>query len=412
MGHLINPLSNRLSINSFWNSNWSLVNTFNYVNLFKKDFILFQFLNWFTRKPKFGKFNIIISHYKVFRIFGKISINFYYYNASAEEKKRYIQLNSVINLLKNNIEVKKSYSGAFTVYKKFNKSKNTFYTPKSVGKFSTTRFLLDNKVRYLLDYIIKNIISYFYWFLIRKAIKVYVNIFDSVSEKVIFNVYNLSFLNITSNVISTYITLKLQQKYSLNWILRPVIKDLTSKVRKRLILGFKIVCSGRFTRKQIATYSWNKFGSLKISSFSSLVKYSESCVRLKYGLCGIKVWLNYGSNNLNLFTRSLSLVFPLYTPFKYIVNFNDNTIIFFLNYWYYLYFKVSFIKSRDFNLYSTLIKLKTKIYLRYLIPKLFEETDIYRYSLNLVNNNKLILKLSDCSEYVPDKDKFKHFFFV
>ena len=87
MGHLINPITNRLSINILWNSNWSLINNFNYNNIFKKDYILFQFLTWFTKKSKFGRFNIIISHYKIYRIKDNIFINFYYYNAGLEEKK-------------------------------------------------------------------------------------------------------------------------------------------------------------------------------------------------------------------------------------------------------------------------------------------------------------------------------------
>ncbi len=411
MGHLINPLSNRLSINSFWNSNWSLTNTFNYNNIFKQDFILFQFLNWFSRKAKFGKFNIIISHYKIFRSFDKLCVNFYYYNAAAEEKKHYLQLNSLIGILKN-INYKTSSSYYLNVYRKLgNKKKNNNNIKNnSFKKFFFKKSLLDRKIRSMLDYLIKNLISYLYWFLINKSLKTYISTIEKGKKNILFNVFSLNFLNITSDVISTYISLKLQQKYSLNWILRPVLKDLTTKVRKRLILGFKIVCSGRFTRKQIATYSWNKFGSLNISSFSSLVKYSESSVRLKYGLCGIKVWLNYGSNNLNLFSRNLFLMYPCYSPFKYIINFNNNTIIFFVNYWYYLYLKVSVLKSKSYGLYSSLLKIKIRVFLRHNLRKLLNKVDNYRYSLTIINNNRLLLKLTD--NYKNYKDKERQLFFT
>jgi hypothetical protein len=75
-----------------------------------------------------------------------------------------------------------------------------------------------------------------------------------------------------------------------------------------------------------------KEGSLKLNNFSSLVKYSQSSVKLKYGLCGIKVWLNYGHNDLNLFKRNLLLVYPAYTPFKYVIDFKSKSLILHLNY--------------------------------------------------------------------------------
>ena len=75
-----------------------------------------------------------------------------------------------------------------------------------------------------------------------------------------------------------------------------------------------------------------KEGSLQLNNFSSLVKYSQSTVKLKYGLCGIKVWLNYGYNDSNLFKRNLFLVYPQYTPFKYSIESNTKSLIFHINY--------------------------------------------------------------------------------
>ena len=74
------------------------------------------------------------------------------------------------------------------------------------------------------------------------------------------NSYRINFYDIqttsgiTANIIALYIRGRLIQRYSLNWILRPVLKDLNQRIDKKIILGYKIVCSGRFTRKQIATY--------------------------------------------------------------------------------------------------------------------------------------------------------------
>ena len=92
MGHLINPISIRLSVNSFWNSSWSNFNNFNYVNLYKNDFILFFYLNWFINKSKFLKSDILVSHYKVYKVSNKVYINLYYYDVSFETKDFKYQL--------------------------------------------------------------------------------------------------------------------------------------------------------------------------------------------------------------------------------------------------------------------------------------------------------------------------------
>ena len=370
MGHLINPISNRLSINSFWNSNWALINNFNYINVFKQDYLLFKFLDWFTKKSKFGKFNIIISHYKVFRSFDKVFVNFYYYNAGLEEKKYYFQVNSLLNLLKKRARIK-------------NFSNETFKT-NSISKI---------RVNSLYSYIIKVVISNLYWYLINKSLSFFINKLNHNSDNYYFNTYSLDFFNVTTDIIATYISLKLQQRYSLNWVLRPILKDLTSKMKSKVFSGYKIVCSGRFTRKQIATYMWMKQGSLQLNNFSSLVKYSQASIKLKYGLCGIKVWLNYGFNDLNLFKRNLMLVYPLYTPFKYVINIKSKELTLYLNYWFFSYLRISFIKSRFFNFYKLFLHIKIKILLKYVFKKLFSNIWYNKFKIGYANNNTFTVSI-------------------
>ncbi len=400
MGHLINPISNRLSINTFWNSNWSLINNFNYVNVFKKDYILFQFLNWFTKKSKFGKFNIIISHYKVFRIYKNIFVNFYYYNAGIEEKKYKFQIFFLINLLKKK---KKSFNKQTKNIVSIARFKRLLSKTNFSGKQVSKTFFFKPKnnlnrissvfIKSLYTYFIKVVISNLYWYLLNNSLKFYLSKLTLNQENYHFNIYNLDFLNVTTDIISTYISLRLQQKYSLNWVLRPILKDLGAKIKKNIFLGYKIVCSGRFTRKQIATYMWMKQGSLQLNKFTNLVKYSEASVRLKYGLCGVKVWLSYGSNNLSLFKRNLLLIYPLYSPFKYLIDYKNNTIIFYLNYWFYLYTKVSFLKSKFYKFYSIFINIKTKILIKYLLKKLFKSILTQNYRISYLTDNKLKVEL-------------------
>jgi ribosomal protein S3 len=401
MGHLINPITNRLSINTFWNSTWSLVNNFNYINVFKKDYILFQFLNWFTKKSKFGKFNVIISHYKVYRIYKNIFINFYYYNAGIEEKKYRFQISFLVNLLRRKRKFWNKRTKQKSIVTRF---KRIMYRTSLSGKQLSRTFLFKQKntlnkfatakIKSLYVFFIKIVVSNIYWGLLNNSLSFYLSKLYSTPEKYYFNIYNLDFLNVTTDIISTYISLRLQQKYSLNWVLRPILKDLSTKIKKHIFLGYKIVCSGRFTRKQIATYMWMKQGSLQLNTFTNLVKYSESSVRLKYGLCGIKVWLSYGRNDLTLFKRNILLIYPMYTPFKYLIDYKKNCIIFHLNYWFYLYIKVVYLKSKFYKLYSFFISVKAKVVVKYLLKKVFKQILHKNFNILYLGDNKIAIELA------------------
>jgi hypothetical protein len=65
-----------------------------------------------------------------------------------------------------------------------------------------------------------------------------------------FNVLNPQFL-------ARFIARRVSYGFQLTRVIRPVMKDLTRMMagRKHKIIGFRIACSGRFDRKQIATYA-------------------------------------------------------------------------------------------------------------------------------------------------------------
>jgi hypothetical protein len=60
---------------------------------------LFEFLNWFLKKSKYGKFNLLLSHYKIYRVSNNIFINFYYYNVVLEEKRYDLEVIYLLNLI-------------------------------------------------------------------------------------------------------------------------------------------------------------------------------------------------------------------------------------------------------------------------------------------------------------------------
>ncbi len=101
-----------------------------------------------------------------------------------------------------------------------------------------------------------------------------------------FNILNPQFL-------ARFIARRVSYGFQLTRVIRPVMKDLTRMMasRKYKLTGFRIACSGRFDRKQIATYAWQKAGPVSLNNFSANINYGVATAFLKYGTCGIKVWL-------------------------------------------------------------------------------------------------------------------------
>jgi len=122
-------------------------------------------------------------------------------------------------------------------------------------------------------------ISTFLLFYLKNNINVYKNL------KIQF--YIIDEVNV--NLLKKYITVRLQQRFQVSQLLAPVLRDLK---RRKNILGFKFSFSGRFSRKEMATYEWFANGPVPLSTFNSNLEYISFPVRLKDGICGIKIWLN------------------------------------------------------------------------------------------------------------------------
>ena len=67
--------------------------------------------------------------------------------------------------------------------------------------------------------------------------------------------------------------------------------------KNSIVKGYKIACSGRFSRKQRTTYTWKVFGSLATSSIKSNLDYDYRTISLKYSACTVKVWVRLNISN-------------------------------------------------------------------------------------------------------------------
>ena len=136
---------------------------------------------------------------------------------------------------------------------------------------------------------LKNIVSLFKPFFI-----------NSISSNFLIYFKNVSKKEITASLISKYICIRLRQKFALKEIIRPILKDLTNN---SVIKGFRLSCSGRFTKKEIATYRWERRGKASLNTVTACIDYSFNYVILKYSVCGIKIWLHKNSDYKYFFKK-------------------------------------------------------------------------------------------------------------
>ncbi len=109
-----------------------------------------------------------------------------------------------------------------------------------------------------------------------------------------YNNYFINFLflnneNVTAKFLCNYFVKKLSQKYTIFEILNPVVRDLKKNPN---ILGFKLSCAGRLTKKQRAGLIVQRFNSVPLSTLNSIIDYSLDTVILRHGVSCVKVWLH------------------------------------------------------------------------------------------------------------------------
>ncbi len=275
----------------FINKHFNFSNFINVVNSFNKIFLSFKIFNFKNFVNIYSKFPVL----KTSNLFLDFQIN---YKNIIEEY--FYELNNIIyfkdyfNIFENKLIVnfstdlvKDTFLQRNKYYKFLNKFIKILYFTKK-RKFIFLNFFFKFFSYYSTNFFIffKNIIKFFKKFLLNKDINIY---FKNVSK-----------FQITSSLISRYISIRLKQRFSLKEILKPILKDLSSNPS---IEGFKISCCGRFTKKEIATYKWERQGKISLNTIKANIDYSLNHVILKYSVCGIKVWLHRNSNYKYFFKK-------------------------------------------------------------------------------------------------------------
>ena len=104
---LVNPISFRLSICTFWRSVWTIYDLKNYKHLMFTDILFFEYFNWFCKHFFVNTVgSSLLSHIRFYRTNKKFIINIYYYHSEYTVFEKRIRLNvNKIKKKKNNRKI-------------------------------------------------------------------------------------------------------------------------------------------------------------------------------------------------------------------------------------------------------------------------------------------------------------------
>ena len=91
-----------------------------------------------------------------------------------------------------------------------------------------------------------------------------------------------------AELVSQYIINQLANRFKISKIVPALGKNLIQNKKNR---GLLVQCSGRFDRKERASYHIYGYGKVSINTLNNPVYYHRNEITLKYGVCGVKVWL-------------------------------------------------------------------------------------------------------------------------
>lgn len=103
---------------------------------------------------------------------------------------------------------------------------------------------------------------------------------------------------ITSNamLLAKDIARQLEERSPFAVVLKKSMQSaMESKTKKAL--GIKIQCSGRLNGEDIARTEWVKEGQVPLHTLDASIDYAAARAYTIYGVCGIKVWICFDSNN-------------------------------------------------------------------------------------------------------------------
>lgn len=227
-----------------------------------------------------------------------------------------------VNVAISNIFINENLFNFLLINKKFKYK----YSNKNIVYFMLKKFYYTKNITQFLQQLFFN--SYFNVNLNSKIFSISYNLhwfhFYSISSKnfLLFIIKNLffsfvlreKFLNdkinlyffetknveyLTAPLLSNYIVRNIQIGHTLNRIIYPLMRNLSHL--KMYFNGWKIGCNGRFKRRGRAQRVWYGRTSVPLNTLIANIDYSEHIIRLRNGICCVKVFLNKKSKYVYLY---------------------------------------------------------------------------------------------------------------
>lgn len=96
---------------------------------------------------------------------------------------------------------------------------------------------------------------------------------------------------ISASCLTTYIYMRLKKRIFVHEIFKELRYYLKKLKKWKLCTGYKILCKGRFSRKQRAQKKVMESGPLPVQHYGYVMDLCQKTVILKYGISNLKVWL-------------------------------------------------------------------------------------------------------------------------
>jgi hypothetical protein len=254
---------NLLQKKKYWLKLYSFLVRFNNLFRFKRVivfffrllFILFFLFNFMF---KFLKMNFF---FKIKKLYFNLKKKF----NSVIKKKFLISLiqNSPLNLYNHYIKFKRFFFYSFLFRFKLKRTLST------ISNFSLVfaKSFFEKRWVFFLKGIIKKFLTNF---------------------NLSFIVYFISSNVMTSKMLFNFFCKHLRRKRPINRILNMILWDIK---KQRLLIGFKILMAGRFTRKERALYKWIVHKQTPLSLYSSNLDYFSGFFKSRFGVSSFKIWI-------------------------------------------------------------------------------------------------------------------------
>jgi len=323
MSFIVNPLGYRLTKTKFCKYNWVNLNKYNYKKNFFEDKILDNFFLWFKFFLNWINFSILIFNFNIlkFNKFLQINIKLIIRKKIENNKKKRKKKKNIINyfliknnfsfffkfftFLKKNVYKKKKKNKIIFIKKKKKKIKifknfyyNYFFKIKNFifllffSKFikNNLNFFNLNKLFFLNYFYKKNnkkqFKKYFLFFIKSFLLFLLNNIF--FNKKIILNFLNQKEFFNSANNLSCFIKMRVFQKYKVLHIVNLLFNNL---IKKKSIVGIEMGLFGRYQKKLRNRKVWKLKGIISPSNINSPISYKNFVVLLRYGICGVKLYL-------------------------------------------------------------------------------------------------------------------------